>query len=131
MRSAARTNLRRSRREARPSTRVTMHRTPTDTGNDRVRPRRRRTRAALLDALSRVPGVTATGNVANLDGVTGVAIGRSEPVRAGQRQEIIIDPNTGLVIGERTVAGAALFGFGLNEEMSVTAVETTVTGAAP
>ncbi|MBC7593652.1 MAG: hypothetical protein H7288_06920 [Kineosporiaceae bacterium] len=88
-------------------------------------------RAALLDALSRIPGVTATDNVANLDGVTGIAIGRNEMLRAGERQEIIIDPDTGLVIGERAMSGTTLFGWGLNEEMSLTAIETTVVDTAP
>lgn len=88
-------------------------------------------RAALLDALSRIPGVTATDDVANLDGAVGVAIGRNEPVRAGQRQEIIIDPDTGLVIGERTLAGATLFGWGPNQVVSLTAIETTVVDSAP
>ncbi len=88
-------------------------------------------RAALLDALSRIPGVTATDDVANLDGVTGVAIGRNEPFRAGERQEIIIDPNTGLVIGERALAGATIFGWTLNQEVSLTAIESTIVDAAP
>ena len=88
-------------------------------------------RAALLDALSRIPGVTATDNVANLDGVTGVAIGRNEPVRAGERMDIIIDPNTGLVIGERTMSGATVFGLGPSEEMRLTAIETTMVDTAP
>jgi hypothetical protein len=88
-------------------------------------------RAALLDALSRIPGVSATDNVANLDGVKGVAIGRDEPLRAGERQEIIIDPDTGLVIGERMLAGATVFGWGPKEEMSLTAIETTVVDTAP
>lgn len=63
-------------------------------------------RAALLEALAKVPGVAATQGVANLDGVKGVAIGRSESARKGERQEIIIDPKTGLVLGERTLAGS-------------------------
>lgn len=88
-------------------------------------------RAALLDALSRIQGVTATDNVANLDGVTGVAIGRNEIVRAGERQEIIIDPDTGLIIGERVTSGTTVLGFGPNEEMSLTAIETTVVDEAP
>ncbi|GGD76143.1 CU044_5270 family protein [Microbacterium murale] len=88
-------------------------------------------RAALLDALSRIPGVTATDNVANLDGVSGVAIGRNEMLRSGERQEIIIDPDTGLVIGERTMSGATIFGWGPNQEMSLTAIETTVVDKAP
>lgn len=88
-------------------------------------------RAALLDALSRIPGVTATDNVANLDGVTGIAIGRNEMLRAGERQEVIIDPDTGLVIGERAMSGATIFGWGPNQEMSLTAIETTVVDTAP
>lgn len=88
-------------------------------------------RAALLDALSRVPGVGATDSVANLDGVIGVAIGRNELLRAGQRAEIIIDPDSGLVIGERTLTGAAVFGWGPNEEIELTAIETTVVDTAP
>jgi hypothetical protein len=88
-------------------------------------------RAALLDALSRVSGVTAVDNVANLDGVTGVAIGRNELLRAGQRQEVIIDPDTGLVIGERTLSGVTVFGWGLNNESALTAIETTVVDSAP
>ncbi|MFC0196575.1 hypothetical protein ACFFIR_06850 [Microbacterium arthrosphaerae] len=88
-------------------------------------------RAALLDALSRIPGVTATDDVANLDGVTGVAIGRDEPLRAGERQEIIIDPETGLIIGERMLSGASIFGWGPNQEMSLTAIETTIVDTAP
>lgn len=88
-------------------------------------------RAALLDALSRIPGVTATDDVANLDGVTGVAIGRNEILRAGERREVIIDPDTGLVIGERAMSGATVFGWGPNQEMSLTAIETTVVDVAP
>lgn len=88
-------------------------------------------RAALLDALSRIPGVSATHDVANLDGVTGVAIGRNEALRAGERQEIIIGPDTGLVIGERTTRGTTIFGWGPKEEISLTAIETTVVETAP
>ena len=88
-------------------------------------------RAALLDALSRVPGVTATDNVANLDGVVGVAVGRIEPLRFGERQEIIIDPHTGLIIGERVTTGTTVFGVGTGEEIRFTAIETTVVDIAP
>ena len=88
-------------------------------------------RAALLEALARIPGVTATDNVANLDGVTGVAIGRNELLRAGERQEVIIDPDTGLIIGERAMSGVSLFGWGVNQEMSLTAIETSVVDKAP
>jgi RNA polymerase sigma-70 factor (ECF subfamily) len=43
-----------------------------------------------------------TDGDASIDGVTGIAIGRLEP-RNGTRQEIVIDPATGQVIGAREV----------------------------
>lgn len=88
-------------------------------------------RAALLEALALVPGVTSTAGVANLDGVEGVAFGRSEPLRSGERSEIIVDPETGLVIGERSLTGVSVFGFGANEVVSRTSIETRVVDAAP
>lgn len=88
-------------------------------------------RAALLDALSRVPGVTSTDGVANLDGVMGVAIGRDEPFRFGQRQEVIVDPGTGLVIGDRTISGISFMGLGPDDVLAHTAIETTVVSSAP
>lgn len=90
-------------------------------------------RAALLEALAKVPGVTMTDGVANLDGVKGVAIGRAEATRGGQRHEIIIDPDTGLVLGERTLAGT-LPGdqpWGPDGETGLTAFELTVVDSAP
>lgn len=88
-------------------------------------------RSALLDALARVPGVTVTQGVANLDGVVGDAIGRSEPLRFGERREIIIDPSTGLVIGERTLNGTTFFGWGTTEVVSLTAIESSIVDVAP
>jgi hypothetical protein len=61
-------------------------------------------RAALYRALALVPGVTIVENDATLDGRTGVALGYTEPARGSiWRDEIIIDPITGLVIGDRAV----------------------------
>lgn len=88
-------------------------------------------RAALLDALSRVPGVTSRAGVANLDGIEGVAIGRDEPMRLGNRDEIIIDPATGQVIGERTVSGTTFFGWGVGEVVSSSAMSVAVVDEAP
>lgn len=88
-------------------------------------------RAALLEALAHIPGVSATDGVPNLDGAVGVAIGRTEALRFGERQEIIIDPATGLVIGERTLSTRAVFGWGVNEVVTSTAIETTVSETAP
>jgi len=36
-------------------------------------------RAGFYGALALIPGVTSTADVANLDGITGIAIGRTEP----------------------------------------------------
>lgn len=88
-------------------------------------------RAALFEALALIPGVSSTADVANLDGRIGVAIGRTELLRLGMRQEIIIDPDTGLVIGERSLSTFAVFGFGFNEVVSLTAIETSVVDEAP
>ena len=58
-------------------------------------------RAALYRALAKVPAVEVTQRVANLDGREGTAFGVSA---AGKRHDVIIDPGTGLFIGERQVA---------------------------
>jgi hypothetical protein len=59
-------------------------------------------RSALFEAAARIPGVTVTADVVNIDGVTGVAIGRLDETD-GQRPEIIVDPKTSRVIGRRTI----------------------------
>ncbi|EID52565.1 CU044_5270 family protein [Saccharomonospora xinjiangensis] len=57
-------------------------------------------RAALYEALTKVPGLEITEEEATLDGRVGTALGIEDGT---QRQEIIIDPDTGEFIGERTV----------------------------
>lgn len=52
-------------------------------------------------------------------------------LRGGQRAEIIVDPATGLVIGERQLSTMAVFGFGVDEVLSLTAIETSVAPTAP
>lgn len=87
-------------------------------------------RAGLYEALALIPGVTASEQ-ANFDGKVGIAIGRTEPLRAGQRAEMIIDPDTGLVIGERTIMTYAAFGFGSNEVVGHTAIDYRIVNSAP
>lgn len=58
-------------------------------------------RATFYNAAALIPGVTITESQATLDGRTGIAIGRDEPNI--DRQEIIIDPETGMYIGQRRV----------------------------
>ena len=87
-------------------------------------------RAGLFEALALVPGVNASEQ-ANFDGKVGIAIGRTEPLRAGQRAETIIDPDTGLVIGERSIMTYAAFGFGSNEVVGHTAIDYRIVDSAP
>ncbi|MDR6505714.1 hypothetical protein [Arthrobacter oryzae] len=87
-------------------------------------------RAGLYEALALIPGVTASEQ-ANFDGKVGIAIGRTEPLRAGQRAEMIIDPDTGLVIGERTIMTVAAFGFGSNDVVGHTAIDYRIVDEAP
>jgi hypothetical protein len=87
-------------------------------------------RAGLYEALALIPGVNASDQT-NFDGKPGIAIGRSEPLRAGQRKEIIIDPTNGLVIGEREVMTYAAFGLGANNLIGNTAIDYSIVSSAP
>jgi RNA polymerase sigma-70 factor (ECF subfamily) len=66
-------------------------------------------RAALYRVLATVPGVEITSATASVDGVRGVGLGRLEDGN-GLRQEIVVDPGTGDLVGERTVAVRAIDG---------------------
>ena len=88
-------------------------------------------RAALYKAAAGIPGVTISDRTATLDGQTGIAFGRDES--NGIRQEIIIDPITGLMIGESEVLlrDNILPGVSAGESMGWTTVTTTVVDSAP
>ena len=86
-------------------------------------------RAALYKAAAMIPGVTIMEGQANLDGRTGVAIGRTEGTL--MRQEIIIDPKTGQVIGERQVLTKDYGVMPTGTPLAWTAVETSVSDTAP
>ena len=84
-------------------------------------------RAALFRAATNIPGVEVVATRANLEGREGVAVGRYER-KNGIRQEIIFDPDTGEVIGERqTLSGADL----PKDLFSSTSVRTRVVDQAP
>jgi RNA polymerase sigma-70 factor (ECF subfamily) len=87
-------------------------------------------RAAMYRAAAMIPGVTVTEREATLDGRTGVAIGRIEP-SSHIRQDIIIDPTTGLLIGERQVSLTAGSGLPAGTVFAWTAVTTSVVDSAP
>jgi RNA polymerase sigma-70 factor (ECF subfamily) len=88
-------------------------------------------RAALYNAAAQIPGVEVIDREANLDGRIGVALGRNES--DGIRQEIIIDPRTGQLIGERQVLtrDGVVPGWPAGTPEGYTAVTTTVVDSAP
>lgn len=88
-------------------------------------------RAALYKAAALIPGVTIVDRQANLDGRTGIAIGIPGEI---SRQEIIIDPATGLLIGERTVllkTTPDIPAFPAGTATAWTAIKTSVVDSAP
>lgn len=87
-------------------------------------------RAALYRAAAGIPGVEITEQAANLDGRTGISIGRVENVD-GTRQDIIIDPATGSLIGEREVLVREALGLPAGTTTAFTAVTTSVADSAP
>ena len=87
-------------------------------------------RAALYKAAALIPGVTVADKQATIDGRTGVAIGIPSP-DGGSRQETIIDPTTGLLIGERNVLLKDYPGFPAGTVTTWTSVRTSVVNTAP
>lgn len=59
-------------------------------------------RAALFRAAALIPDVDVTSDAVTMDGHTGVAVARAV-ARTNVRQELVFDPHTGLVVGQRTV----------------------------
>jgi hypothetical protein len=89
-------------------------------------------RAALYRTLALVPGVTIVENEATLDGRTGVALGYTEPARGSiWRDEIIIDPATGLLIGDREVTLDNYADIPAGTTLSWSTVHTSVVDDAP
>jgi RNA polymerase sigma-70 factor (ECF subfamily) len=88
-------------------------------------------RAALFRAAALIPGVELVDEQANLNGQVGVAVGRYEP-NSGHRQEIIFEPDTGMVIGERQVLVDRGYGphLPVGSAIAWTAVATAVVPAS-
>ncbi|MFD0207321.1 MULTISPECIES: CU044_5270 family protein [Saccharothrix] len=80
-------------------------------------------RAALYQALTRLPGLEVTERQANLAGRVGIALGVDDGDR---RHDIIIDPETGQFIGERQVVTDWLGEFDTGTVVSFTSVTTGV-----
>ncbi len=87
-------------------------------------------RASLYQAAALIPGVEFVEDQATLDGRTGTAIGRVE-TNGNFRQDIIVDPDTGLFIGERSTQLTDQYGVPANTATSWTTVTTTVVAEAP
>jgi RNA polymerase sigma-70 factor (ECF subfamily) len=87
-------------------------------------------RAAFYEAAILIPGVTVTDRQTTLDGQTGIAIGRIEPTTK-IRQDIIIDPTTGLLIGERQVSYATGTDIPAGTVVEWTAIATSVAHSIP
>ena len=87
-------------------------------------------RAALYQAAALIPGLTVVEGEATLDGRTGISLGM-ESSRNEVRQEIIIDPATGQLIGEREVLLEDSGGIPAGTATAWTAVTTSVVDSAP
>lgn len=87
-------------------------------------------RAALYRAAALVPDVTLVAHAATLRGLTGVAIGRIEPAN-GIRLDLIVDPATGDLIGEREVATRRLDPLPAGTTLSWSSTTTTVVDELP
>ncbi|ALE04770.1 hypothetical protein AL755_03525 (plasmid) [Arthrobacter sp. ERGS1:01] len=87
-------------------------------------------RAALYKAAAMIPGVTVTQDQATLDGQRGVSIGRAEKA-SNIRQDIIIDPATGQLIGERQITLVPLGTIPAGATIGWTTIRTTVVDSAP
>lgn len=88
-------------------------------------------RSALISAIADAPGARVEPSVTLSDGRTGVGLRRAEPLRMGQAQEIVLDPVTGEVIGERSLAGFGVGDLGASRVVSETTTTTTIVDEAP
>jgi RNA polymerase sigma-70 factor (ECF subfamily) len=87
-------------------------------------------RAALYKAAALIPGVIVGNRQATIDGRTGIAIGIPSP-DGGLRDDIIIDPDSGLVIGEQDVLLKDYPGSPAGTVPTWTSVKTSVVDDAP
>lgn len=88
-------------------------------------------RSTLFQVLKTVPGVDVTARAVTIAGRTGVAIARTETEEGGSRQEIIIDPDSGVLIGERRVAVDDSYGVPVGTVINETSVTRTLVDEVP
>lgn len=87
-------------------------------------------RATMYRAAALIPGVTVSDKQATVDGRTGIAIGIPHP-GGTSRAEIIIDPDSGLVIGEQDVLLQDFPNAPAGTVQAWTSVRTSVVDSAP
>ncbi len=87
-------------------------------------------RATMYRAAALIPGVTVSSKQATVDGRTGIAIGIPNP-GGTSRTDIIIDPDSGLVIGEQDVLLQDLPNAPAGTVSAWTSVKTSVVDSAP
>ena len=87
-------------------------------------------RAALYKAAALITGIAVLDKQATVDGRTGIAIGIPSP-DGGSRQEVVIDPSSGLVIGERAVLQRDYPDAPAGTVVSWTSIRTSVVDSAP
>lgn len=83
--------------------------------------------ATLLDAVAMIPGVTVSDDHARIGGRVGFAIGRGLDVR----DDLVIDPATGSVLGERSTQLAENSAFPTGTLYLSVAISTSIVDAAP
>jgi len=87
-------------------------------------------RAALYETAALIAGVTIEDRHTTLNGTTGIAIGYTDN-NANIREEIIVDPHNGALIGQRDVLTKAESGIPAGTAITWTAKKTTIVNAAP
>jgi hypothetical protein len=87
-------------------------------------------RAALYRVLATIPGVEITSSQARLGTTTGVGLGYHETVD-GTRQEIVVDPDNGELVGERSVVIEAVGGVPAGTVLSSTTWTRTLVDQLP
>lgn len=87
-------------------------------------------RAALYEAAALIPDVTIQDKQATLDGSTGIAIGRTDS-EGNTRDELIINPGTGALIGQREVLIKAESGIPAGTAIGWTTKTSTIVKTAP
>ena len=87
-------------------------------------------RAALFRVLADLPGVEVAATNAVLNGVTGVAFAY-HPAVDGVRPELVVDPATGALIGQRSVTTEPLDGIPVGTTVGESAISTEVIDRVP